>query len=325
MKALLCRQFGDIDDLVIGEAEVAPLGDNGVHVAVHAASVNFMDQLMVQGRYQHKPDFPFVPGSDAAGEVIAVGKEVTHVKPGDRVSIGAYTGAFAEEMVADAGQVFALPDGIDYAIAAAARMAYGTGIYALDDRASLQPGEVLVVHGAAGGLGLAAVDLGRHMGARVIGSVGSDDKMDVVRGYGAEHVINYSRENVRDRVKELTDGRGADVIYDTVGGDVFDQSLRCINWGGRLLVIGFTSGRIPSAPANLPLLKNCAIVGVFYGAWIGRDPQGARRLNRTLFDWIAAGKLTPHISDTVTLDQAADGIKRLANRQARGKIVVKVR
>lgn len=322
VKAVQCKAFGDIGDLVVEDVAAPELGAGQVRVAVRAASVNFFDLLLVQGLYQVKPPLPFIPGSDAAGEVIELGPGVSGAKVGDRVVPMATGGAFAEQLVAPADTLLPIPDGVDFAQAAAYRGTYGTALYALEKRARLAAGEVLLVNGAAGGTGLAAVELGRLIGARVIGAVGSDQKFDIVRQTGAEAVINYETESVRDRVKELTGGAGADVIFDAVGGDVFDQSLRCIAWGGRLLVIGFTSGRIPSAPANLALLKGCSIVGVFYGSWMERDPEAGRELNQRLLGWIAEGRIRPHISMTFPLERTVEAMNALATRKAVGKVVI---
>ena len=325
MKAVLCTEFIGPDGLVVGEVDAPKVGPGQVRVAVHAATVTYMDTLIVSGLYQLKPPLPFVAGTDAAGEVIEIGEGVTHFKRGDRVATFNWTGAFAEEMVAAENRTVRLPDGVDYHVGTTILHNYITGLYSLQKRAALQSGETLVVHGAAGGVGLAAVDLGRHMGARVIGSVGSKEKVDLVRQYGAEAVIDYSKESVKDRVRELTGGLGADVIFDTVGGDVFDQSLRCINWGGRLLVIGFTSGRIPQAPANLPLLKNCSIVGVFTGAWADRFPEEHRAVSDTVMDWVAKSHLKPLVSRVMPLEQVGAAMRAIANREVTGRIVLNVR
>ncbi len=325
MKAVVCKAMTGPQALAFEEVEAPRPGESQVRVAVHAASINFFDILMVQGLYQVKPETPFVPGSEAAGEVLEVGAKVTSVKPGDRVMAGAQTGAFAEEMVCDDGSLFALPDAVDYRAAAALRAVYGTSYYALRDRARLKAGETLLVHGAAGGVGLAAVELGTLMGARVIGTVGADAKMAVVKEYGAEEVFNYQSQDIRDTVKALTGGQGADVIYDPVGGDVFDASVRCINWGGRLLVIGFTSGRIPELRANLALLKSFDLVGVFWGSWTMREPEAARALMEELIGWVAEGKIKPHIGASYPLANVAEAMKSLTERKATGKVILDVR
>ncbi|MDP6352831.1 MAG: NADPH:quinone oxidoreductase family protein [Alphaproteobacteria bacterium] len=326
MKAIQCKAFGPIDDLALADIPIPDPGPGQLRVAVHAASVNFFDLLMIRGQYQFKPTLPFTPGAEAAGEVIALGDGVSGFAIGDRVAIGGQAGAFAEQAIVAVGRAHRLPDGVSYDVAAAYRGTYGTAYYALRDRALLQPGEVLLVHGASGGTGLAAVELGRVMGARVIGTVGGAAKADIVRDHGAETVLIYGGgERLRDQVKAATGGKGADVIFDVVGGDVFDESLRCINWYGRLLVIGFTSGRIPAAPTNLTLLKSCSVVGVFFGAWCDREPEAARALNQTLLDWIAEGRIKPHVSARFPLSDSVAAMRTLAERKAIGKVVITCR
>ncbi|MBI3991738.1 MAG: NADPH:quinone oxidoreductase family protein [Candidatus Lambdaproteobacteria bacterium] len=325
-RAMLCKDYSGPQGLALGELPREPLGDDDVRVAVHVAGVGFADILVTQGQYQLKPPTPFAPGGECAGEVLDVGPAVKYVAPGDRVMCGRAVGAFAEEIVVQEKHVTRLPDGVAYTQAAALRSAYGTGYYALQHRGHLQPGEVLLVHAAAGAVGLAAVDLGRMMGARVIGTVGSDEKAAAVRAAGVEHVINYRRTpRLRDEVKALTADRGADVIYDPVGGDLFDESLRCIAWGGRLLVIGFASGRIPSAPANLALVKNMSIVGVYFGSWVDHEPLRLRAHYEQILQWCAAGRITPHISSVRPLEQAGQALLDLAARQVVGKVVLQVR
>ncbi len=325
MKAVLCKAHGEPDDLVYEETASPSVGPRDVRVAIHACGVNFPDILLIQNKYQFKPDLPFSPGLEVAGEVIEVGPEVKRFKAGDRVMVTCGHGGFAEEVAADEDSVFALPDGVTYKQAAGFPITYGTTYHALVDRANLQSGEVLLVHGAAGGVGLTAVEMGKLMGATVIGTVGSDAKMDIVREYGADHVINYSNESIRDRVKELTGDKGADVIYDPVGGDAFDQSMRCIAWEGRLLVIGFASGRIPEMRANLALLKGCSVVGVFWGSFAKRDPDQNRAHFDKMLGWCAEGKLKPHVSMTFPLEQAPEALKALISRKATGKVLVEVR
>jgi NADPH2:quinone reductase len=325
MRAVQCVELGGPEKLVLRDDIESPaVGDSAVKIKVRVAALSFVDLLQSRGLYQYKPDIPFVPGSHAAGDVIAVGKDVTRVRPGDRVTLFARTGAFAEEMVTDESLTYALPDAIDYETGAAYRNAYGTGLHALRDRAGLAAGETLLVHGAAGGVGLAAVDLGRAMGARVIATVGSDEKAAIVREYGAEAVINYTNEDIVQRVRDLTGGSGADVILDPVGGAVFDASLRCINWGGRLLVVGFASGTIPKAPANLPLLKGCAIVGVSYGGFQAHEPDNLRALHETLLAWIAEGRIHPHVSHRFPLENVTEALTAMAERRATGRVVLTV-
>lgn len=325
MKAVLCKAYGEPDDLVYEETASPSVGPRDVRVAIHACGVNFPDILLIQNKYQFKPELPFSPGLEVAGEVLEVGPDVKRFKAGDRVMVTCGHGGFAEEVAADEDSVFALPDGVTYKQAAGFPITYGTTYHALVDRANLQSGEVLLVHGAAGGVGLTAVEMGKLMGATVIGTVGSDAKMDIVREYGADHVINYSNESIRDRVKELTGDKGADVIYDPVGGDAFDQSMRCIAWEGRLLVIGFASGRIPELRANLALLKGCAVVGVFWGSFAKRNPDRNRAHFDKMLGWCAEGKLKPHVSMTFPLEQAPEALKALISRKATGKVLVEVR
>lgn len=324
MKAVVCRAYGPPESLELADLPLPKLGENDVHVRVRAAGVNFPDLLIIQGKYQFKPPFPFAPGAECAGDVLAVGAAVKHVKPGDRVMAMTGHGAFAEEVICPAHKVLAFPAEMDYATAASMGLTYGTSAYALMQRAELKAGEWLLVHGASGGVGLSAVEIGKAMGARVIGTGGDDEKLKVAAEHGCDHVINYVKGEFKERVKELTGGKGADVIYDAVGGDAFDQSLRCINWNGRLLVIGFASGRIPSAPANLPLLKNCSIVGVFWGAWVEREPEGNRKNFELLFRWWKDGKIKPHISHRFPLARAADALNAVAQRKVTGKAILEV-
>ncbi len=325
MKAVLCKQWGSPQDLVVEEIASPTIAAGQVKVAVHACGINFGDILMVAGQYQVKPSFPFTPGFEVAGEIMEIGDGVTQYKPGDRVIAFADYGGFAQEVVTHATSCLPIPDNMDFVDAAAFMVAYGTSHLALDHRAGLQPGEVLLVHGAAGGVGLTAVEIGKQMGATVIATASTPEKLAIAQQYGADHLINYREENFRDRVKEITGGQGADVIYDPVGGDVFDQSLRCINLEGRLLVIGFASGRIPQIPANLALVKNCNIVGVYWGAYAQRQPHTLFQSMQTLLGWYSQGKLRPHISATYPLEQVAEAMNALINRKSTGKVVLVVR
>lgn len=324
MKAVLCKEFGPPESLVLEEVPSPVPGPGQVRVRAHAAGVNFPDTLIIEGKYQYKPDFPFSPGGEVAGEVLDVGEGVTAVAPGDRVIAGSLYGAFAEEIVADEDRVMRIPDELDFLTASSMSLTYGTSAYALIQRADLRPGETLLVHGAAGGVGLTAIEIGKVMGARVIATAGTEEKLQAARDHGADEVINYAEGEFREAVKEMTGGKGADVIYDPVGGDVFDQSLRCINWNGRLLVIGFASGRIPSAPANLALLKGCSIVGVFWGSYIQREPEENAANFEKIFQWWREGALKPHISHTFPLAQASDALYALLERKVIGKAVLKI-
>ena len=325
MKAVLCKAFGPADTLVLEEVASPEPKKNEILIDVHAAAVNFPDTLIIEGKYQFKPPFPFSPGGEAAGVVAAVGEKVSHLKPGDRVMALTGWGSFAEQVAVPAYNVMPIPKGIDFNSAAAFGMTYGTSMHALKQRANLQPGETLLVLGASGGVGLAAVEIGKAMGARVIAAASSAEKLEVAKAAGADALINYSEESLKDRVKELTGGQGADVIYDPVGGDLFDAAVRSINWNGRLLVVGFASGRIPELPVNLALLKGASVVGVFWGSFAQRQPQDNLANFQQLFAWYAEGKLKPLVSQTFPLERASDAINALATRQAVGKVVVEVR
>jgi len=322
MKAIVCEQHGPPETLVLKDMEAPPIGPGKVRVAVHACGVNFPDTLIIENKYQFKPPLPFSPGGEVAGEVTELGEGVTNAKIGDRVIAMTGWGGFAEEVVCDAGGLIAMPDTMDFVTAAGFVMTYGTSHYALKQRGRLEAGETLLVLGAAGGVGLAAVELGALAGARVIAAASTDEKLAVCKEHGAVETINYSHESIKERTKELTGGAGADVIYDAVGGDAFDQAIRCINWGGRLLVIGFASGRIPELPVNLALLKGCAVVGVFWGAFCGREPQENAANIAELARWYSEGKLKPHVSATYPLEKASDALYALINREAKGKIIL---
>lgn len=324
MKALVCREFGDLSKLTIEDVTLAPLESHQVLVSMRAAGVGFMDTLMARGLYQLKPELPYTPGAVGAGVVIGIGSGVSKVKLGDRISFLNYFGAFAQEAVTEEHTAVLIPDGMDFAQGATFRLSYTPAYLALKLRAQLKAGEVLLVTGASGGVGHAAVQLGKLLGARVIGSVGRAEKMELVRSFGADEVINHSTEDLKSRVKELTDGRGADVILDLIGGDVFDQCLRCINFLGRIVVMGFTSGRIPTIPANLVLLKNCSILGVFLGGWSSKDKAGSEILNRELAQLAETGMLRTHISETFPLEDAVAAMNRLLERDTVGKIVLDI-
>ncbi|MEK1941489.1 MAG: NADPH:quinone oxidoreductase family protein [Pseudomonas sp.] len=325
MKAVLCKAFGPAETLVLEEVASPEPKKNEVLLDVHAAGVNFPDTLIIEGKYQFKPPFPFSPGGEAAGVVAAVGEKVTHVKPGDRVMALTGWGSFAEQVAVAGYSVMPIPAGMDFASAAAFGMTYGTSIHALKQRANLQPGETLLVLGASGGVGLAAVEIGKAMGARVIAAASSAEKLEVAKAAGADELINYSEGGLKDKLKELTGGQGVDVIYDPVGGDLFEEAFRSIAWNGRFLVVGFASGTIPSLPANLTLLKGASLVGVFWGAFAQRQPQDNAANFEQLFTWFAEGKVKPLVSQTFPLTDAAGAINALGQRKAVGKVVVQVR
>jgi NADPH2:quinone reductase len=325
MKAVLCTSFTGPADLRVGDIdEPKPAGDD-ILIDVHAASVSFMDQLLVSGLYQMRPPTPFVPGTEASGVVVAVGDKVTAFAPGDRVACSAWTGGYAERMIAKESKSVLLPDGIAFEAAATVLHNYGTAYYALVERARAQRGETLLVTGAAGGVGLAAVDLGRHLGLRVIAGVGSDDKAALVRDYGASEIVNYRSEDLRNRLKSITSGDGIDVGFDNVGGEIFQQIARSMKWGGRLMPIGFTSGEIPQIPMNLPLLKNYSILGVFAGAWAEKFPIEAARANDTLMQLLTGGNIRPHIDRVLPLEEVTEAMRAVANRTVQGRIVLKIR
>lgn len=325
MKAVVCREYSGPEGLAIEEAEAPKPGPDEVRIAVHAASVNYIDLLLARGLYQIRPDLPYVAGAEGSGQVIETGADVTHVSPGDRVATFHLTGAFAEEMVAKHWRTIALPDGVSFETGAATLHNYVTAANALRRRGHLQDGETLVVHGATGGVGLAAVELGKLWGARVIACVGADEKAALAREYGAAAVVNYSRESIRDRVLELTGGHGADVVFDPVGGDAFDQSMRCVAWDGRILVVGFASGEIPKLPLNRPLLKSASVVGVNTGAWPEQDPGAYQALAADVLAWAAAGEIRPRIGQVLPLEDFRDAMEALVTRAAQGRAVLGVR
>lgn len=322
MRALMCHEFGPPETLRLETVPALPLPPDGVRVAVKAAGVNFPDTLIIQGKYQVKPPFPFAPGGELAGVVLECGPEARRFRPGQRVVGVTLHGAFADEIVATEDRLRVLPDGIDFTVGAAFSMTYGTSLHALAQRGRLQPGETLLVLGASGGVGLAAVEIGKLMGARVLAAGGDDAKLEVARAHGADAVTNYAREGLRDAVRAFAGGGGVDVIYDAVGGDLGEQAVRCLAWKGRLLVVGFAAGRIPSYPANLLLLKGAEAVGVFWGDFRRREPEAEDANFERLFAWLAAGKLRPHIAQTYTLDRASEALEALMQRRAVGKLVV---
>lgn len=322
MKAVLCKAFGSADTLVIEDIASPVIKGNEILLDVHAAGVNFPDTLIIEGKYQFKPPFPFSPGGEAAGVVAAVGDKVKAFKPGDRVMALTGWGAFAEQVAVPAYNVLPIPPGMDFQTAAAFSMTYGTAMHALKQRAGLQAGETLLVLGASGGVGLAAVEIGKAMGARVIAAASSAEKLAVARNAGADELVNYSETSLKDEVKRLTDGNGANVIFDPVGGDLFDEAMRAIAWNGRLLVIGFASGRIPELPVNLALLKGAAVLGVFWGAFAQRQPEDNAANFAQLFTWFEEGRARPLVSKVYSLEQAGAAIESLKARKAVGKVVI---
>ncbi|HEV3134078.1 MAG TPA: NADPH:quinone oxidoreductase family protein [Acidimicrobiia bacterium] len=324
MRAVLCREYGPPESLTLEDVDDPTAGDGRVVVEVRACAVNFPDVLIIQNLYQFKPPVPFSPGAEIAGVVSSVGPGVDGVSVGDRVFASTGWGGLAEKIAVDADSLIPIPDGIDFAPASSFLYAYGTSHYALKDRGRLEPGETLVVLGAAGGVGLAAVELGAVMGATVIAAASSDDKLELCREYGATMTINYASEDLKSRIRDLTGGAGADIVYDPVGGPYSEPALRATAWEGRFLVVGFAAGEIPAIPLNLTLLKGCDIVGVFWGAFVGREPDRHRRNVEELIGWWREGKLRPHVSSTYPLERAPEAIRELADRKAKGKVVVTV-
>jgi NADPH2:quinone reductase len=322
MKAVLCKQFGPPESLVVEELPSPKAGAGEVVVSMRAASLNFPDVLIIQNKYQFKPPLPFSPGSELAGVVKEVGEGVAGHKPGDRVIAFTTYGAFAEEVKVDAGRLVPIPEGMDFNSAAAFLLTYGTSDHALRDRGMLKAGETLLVLGAAGGVGLAAIEIGKALGAHVIACASSADKLEVCKQHGADDAINYATEDMRERIKELTGGRGVDVVYDAVGGPYTEPALRSTAWRGRLLVIGFAAGDIPKIPLNLPLLKGCSIMGVFWGDFARREPKAFAASIAQLGAWFRAGKLKPHVSQTFPLAQAVEALKLMAGRKVKGKVVL---
>jgi NADPH:quinone reductase len=323
MKAIVCREWGEPDTLRVEAAGGRQPAPHEARIRVHASGVNFADTLMVAGKYQVKPEFPFTPGLEAAGEVIELGAEVRHLALGQRVlTVLRFGGAYAEEITVDADAVVPLPDAMDFVTAAAFPVAYGTAHFALTHRGHLRPGETLLVLGAAGGVGLAAVEVGKELGARVIAAAGGPDKLAIAKERGADELIDYRHESIRDRVRELTGGRGADVVFDPVGGDAFDAALRAVNWEARMLVIGFAAGRIQAVPANLILVKNIAVVGVVWGAQAARDPALVSRNLGELLRWWEKGRLRPLVARTFPLAEAGAAMQALLSRRYAGKIVL---
>ncbi|MFO1330743.1 MAG: NADPH:quinone oxidoreductase family protein [Rubrivivax sp.] len=322
MKAVLCTRHGEPEDLQL--TEVPPLQHKAgeVVVSVHAASVNFPDTLIIAGRYQFKPPLPFAPGSEVAGVIKAVGEGVEGWAPGDRVIAICGWGGFADEVATPAGKLVRMSEGVPMDGASALVVTYGTTHHALRDRAQLKPGETLLVLGAAGGTGLSAVELGHQMGARVIAAASSPEKLALCRQYGADETIDYSREDLRERLKQLIGGRGVDVVYDPVGGAYTEAALRSMAWGGRLLVIGFTAGDIPKPPLNLALLKGCSIVGVFYGRFREEQPREAEAGLHELMRWLAEGRIRPPITQRRPIEEAVAALREVADRQVLGKIVL---
>src|ERR1700730_3714830 len=323
MKAVLCSRFGAPDDLEIKDIPPPVAGPGEAVVAVRAAALNFFDTLLIAGKYQHKPPFPFSPASEFAGVVESAGPGASGFAPGDRVMGWMGSGAARARVTLKVDRLVRLPDGLDFDRAAGLTVTYGTTVHALRDRAQLKSGETLAVLGAAGGTGLAAIELGKLMGARVIACASSADKVAFAREHGADVTINYGTEDLKEALRRVTDGRGVDVVYDPVGGSYAEAALRSIAWGGRFLVIGFAAGEIPKLPLNLVLLKGCDIRGVFWGQFTERYPEKHRANMPDVLQWALDGKLSAYVHAVYPLEKTADALKALANREAKGKILLR--
>lgn len=323
MKACLCKSFGPASSLVIEHVSEPVAGPGEVVVKVEACALNFFDTLIIQGRYQFKPDFPFSPSAEFAGIVDSVGPGVTNVAAGERVMGYMKWGAAREKVLVRADEVIRIPDGVSFDIAAGLAVTYGTTLHAYKDRADLQPGETVAVLGASGGVGQAAVEIASVMGAKVIACASSEDKLAFARSLGADLTIDYSQEPLKERLKELTGGSGADVVYDPVGGAHSEQALRATAWEGRFLVIGFAAGDIPKIPLNIVMLKGVDVLGVFWGAAVERDPDGHRANMTRLLEWVQEGRLKPHVHAVYPLEEIAVALDEIAARKVRGKVILK--
>lgn len=324
MRAIVCEDWGAPENLRPGELPAPELGPGQVRIRLRAAGVNFADTVLVRGHYQEKPELPFAPGLEGAGEIMEVGAGVTDFAPGDRVMALLSAGAFAEEGVCNASTAFRIPDGMDFPTAAAFPVAYGTSYLALVHRANLAAGETLLVLGAGGGVGLTAVECGKALGATVIAAASTDEKLALAAERGADHLVNYTDSDLRAEVRRLTDGNGADVVYDPAGGDLAQAALRSLGWCGRFLVIGFASGDVPRFAANYLLVKNISVVGVYWGAYRTREPEVFRANFAELARWWEAGKIQPHVSQIMPFADAPRAMAMLENREAAGRLVIDI-
>lgn len=322
---MLCRSLGDPSAIRLEEVPAPAMGAGGVRIAVKAAGINFPDLLMIEGKYQVKPDLPFIPGLEVSGEVLECGPGVTHLTPGRRVlGFARASGGYASEIVLPGAIVTPIPESMDFVTAAAFPIAYGTAHFALTHRGRLAPGETLLVLGATGGVGLAAIEVGKMLGARVIAAARGEDKLRIAQEHGADEVVDYEHEDLRERLRSLTQNRGVDVVFDPVGGPHFEQSLRASAWEGRILVVGFASGDIPKVPASLVLVKNVSVIGVVFGAHSERFPEDSRRRFAELFAHHADGLLKPRIWKVYPLEEAASALAEITSRRVIGKMVLTI-
>ena len=322
MRAVLCKELGMPESLVLEEVPGLIPGPGQVLISVQACGVNFPDTLIIQGKYQFKPDLPFSPGGEISGVVKQVGSDVDSLKIGDRVIAFSTWGGFAEELVVDQTRTVIISDKMDYERASAFVLTYGTSYHALKDRAHLREGETLLVLGASGGVGLAAIQLGKAMGATVIAAASNPEKLSACQENGADYVINYAQDDLRQSVKEITKGRGVDVIYDPVGGSFSEKALRDMSWGGRFLVVGFAAGEIPKVPLNIPLLKGCSVLGVFWGEFTKREPEANKQNNKELMNLFDQGKISPHLHRVYPLEKAGEALNELLQKRVIGKVVL---
>jgi len=322
MKAILCKSFGTPDNLVLEDVQDLKPKEGEALVEVYAAALNFPDTLQIAGKYQYQPPFPFIPGSEAAGVIIELGPNIKGFEIGDRVMAILGVGAMAEQVCVPASGLRKIPESMSFKTASGFPMVYSTSYYALKQRANLQPGETLLVLGASGGVGVTAVELGKLMGAQVIAGASSEEKLQFAKKAGADFLINYSDGDLKTKIKELTKGKGADVIYDPVGGDLFDQATRCINWNGRLLVVGFTSGRIPEYKANLALLKGASMVGVFLGRFATEEPEAYEANMVELFEFFKQGKIKPAVYRSFKMDDFVSAFNVFKERKVMGKVTL---
>lgn len=323
MRALVCNEYGPPESLRIEEHDAPVAGNSQVLIDVAAAGINFPDVLSIAGKYQVKTPTPFVPGNEAAGIVTGVGDDVTRYAVGDRVIVNSLGGAFAEQCVADQNATMRLPEGLSFEQGAGFSVTYGTSYHALVQSADLQAGETVLVLGAAGGVGITAVEIAKALGARVIAAASSDEKLEFARDAGADDLINYSTQALKETVKELTDGKGADVVYDPVGGELTDQAFRATAWHGRYLVIGFASGDIPTFQANIALLKEASVIGVWWGTWASKNPKIQMQNMREMAESIKDGKLTPRVTESYALEEFTDAFAAITERRARGKVILR--
>jgi NADPH:quinone reductase len=323
MKAVLCTHFGSPGELEFADIAEPQAAAGQAVVRIKAAALNFFDTLIIAGKYQHKPPFPFSPAAEFSGVVESVGPRVDGIAPGDRVMANIGWGAAREAVAVPSDQLVKIPDALDFERAAGLTVTYATTLYALRERAALAPGETLVVLGASGGTGLAAIEIGKVMGARVIACASSAEKLDFARDHGADETVNYAAEDLRDGLKRLGGERGVDVVYDPVGGPYSEPAVRSLGWEGRYLVVGFAAGEIPKLPLNLVLLKSCDIRGVLWGSWVRREPKAQRALMTQIVDWCAQGKLSAHVHAVYPLAEIVAALKAIADRKVMGKIVLR--